>query len=115
MKSDLLQTAGHIISIIAFIRPAILRFLFCFLPVHLFLRNTSISMSTTEKATETTEGKKAVNAPPTHLGWDSHKAVVRLGFGQLEMISVWSHVAFCHSISAQSNSHFDRMLSWFVF
>jgi hypothetical protein len=31
-------------------------------------------MSTTEEPK--TEGKKAVNAPPTHLGWDSHNPVV---------------------------------------
>ena len=35
-------------------------------------------MSTTdEKTTEVTEGKKASkDAPPAHLGWNSHEAVV---------------------------------------
>lgn len=35
-------------------------------------------MSTTdEKATEVTEGKEAPkDAPPAHLGWNSHEAVV---------------------------------------
>jgi hypothetical protein len=34
---------------------------------------SGLPMSTTEK----TEGKKAPkDAPPTHLGWDTHKAVV---------------------------------------
>ncbi len=47
-------------------------------PVSTVSSKSSMSMSTTEKATETTEGKKAENAPPTHLGWDSHKAVVRI-------------------------------------
>jgi hypothetical protein len=31
-------------------------------------------MSTTEEPK--VEGKKAVDAPPTHLGWDSHNPVV---------------------------------------
>mmetsp|Transcript_53331 Transcript_53331/g.129638 ORF Transcript_53331/g.129638 Transcript_53331/m.129638 type:complete len:403 (+) Transcript_53331:96-1304(+) len=35
--------------------------------------SSSLSMSTTEEPK--TEGKKAVDAPPTHLGWDSHKPV----------------------------------------
>ena len=35
--------------------------------------------STAEKEDQKTEGKKAgKDAPPTHLGWDSHQAVVRL-------------------------------------
>jgi hypothetical protein len=34
----------------------------------------SLPMSTTEEPK--VEGKKAVDAPPTHLGWDSHNPVV---------------------------------------
>jgi hypothetical protein len=38
-------------------------------------RGGSLPMSTAEGTK--TEGKKAENAPPEHLGWDSHKPVVR--------------------------------------
>ena len=38
-------------------------------------RGGSLPMSTAEETK--TEGKKAKNAPPEHLGWDSHKPVVR--------------------------------------
>ena len=51
--------------------------------------NSSLPMSTKEKEETKTEGKKAgADAPPTHLGWDTHNPVVRRGFAQVERLDI---------------------------